>query len=249
VTETKRAEHKLAEEKAALETEFAATADALGRTQEELRALTASLLRSQEEESRRVARELHDDISQKLAFLDMEMQQIAEEILKDQNGARTRLESLRQGIGRLSEEVRRISHRLHPSIVDDLGLPQALRALVEDFGEREGMLATFSSRTVPDEVPRQIAAGLYRIAQEALRNVAKHAGKTHVKVTLEGWDERLRMEVADLGQGFDPEGTRAGLGLTSMGERARLIGGKLNVGSALGKGTTVTIEAPLPKQE
>jgi signal transduction histidine kinase len=86
---------------------------------------------------------------------------------------------------------------------------------------------------------------LYRIAQEALRNVAKHAGKTHVRVTLMGEDNRLRLEIADLGEGFEPGEARGGLGLISMAERARLLQGRFEVRSSLGKGTTVIVEAPI----
>ena len=141
--------------------------------------------------------------------------------------------------------MRSISHRLHPSILDDLGLPQALKALVDEFGERECMLATFTRRDVPAQLPKEVASTLYRITQEALRNIAKHAGRTHAKVTLEGSDSRLRLEVADFGEGFDTHQSRAGLGLISMEERARLVHGKFAVESALGKGTTVGVQVPL----
>ena len=246
LTARRKVERALAGEKERLEEQMRSTTQALRRTQDELRALAAGLFRAQEDESRWVARELHDDISQKLAYLDMEMQEFGEQLKTSPDGAEARVEALRQRTSALSEEVRRISHRLHPSILDDLGLTHALRALVDDFAEREDMLATFVSRNLPEEVPREIGGVLYRIAQEALRNVAKHAGKTHVKVTLEGVDGRLRLEIADLGEGFDPEDTRGGLGLIGMVERARLIGGTFGLQSALGRGTTVTVEAPFP---
>ena len=245
VTERRKLQRAQSRERAALEAQIRSATQALDRSRKELRALTDSLFRSLEDERRRVARELHDDISQKLALLDMDMQEVAARMAEGPEAARARMEALRQRTGLLSEEVRVISRRLHPSILDDLGLSSALRALVEEFGRREHMLATFSSRDVPESLPLETSANLYRITQEALRNVAKHAGRTHVKVTLEGRGDRIRLEVVDLGNGFDTEDVRGGLGLISMAERARLMGGVCSVQSALGKGATVAVEAPL----
>jgi signal transduction histidine kinase len=119
--------------------------------------------------------------------------------------------------------------------------------MVMEFGEREGMLATYSMDRLPDQWSQEVATSIYRIAQEALRNVAKHAGKTHVKVILSGQDSFLELKVMDFGVGFDQEAgpRRQGLGMISMQERARLVGGTLTVQSALGKGTTVTATVPL----
>jgi signal transduction histidine kinase len=178
----------------------------------------------------------------------MEMYDLVQSTQDNPDRVRDHVLSLRERASSLSEEVRGISHRLHPSILDDLGLSHALRALVEEFGRREAMIATFASRNVSDGIPREVSGVLYRIAQEALRNVAKHAGKTHVRVTLEGTEGALRLVVADLGEGFDTEGVRGGLGLISMAERARLIQGTFSVQSALGAGTIVTVEAPVPPE-
>ncbi|MBZ5583928.1 MAG: PAS domain-containing protein [Acidobacteriia bacterium] len=242
VTEQRQADRAQARERAALEQRIQSATQALDRSQEQTRALTASLFRSQEDERRWVARELHDDISQKLALIDMEIQEIEEGLPED---ARAHIAEVRQETGALAADVRRLSHGLHPSALEDLGLAPALRALVEDFGKREEMLATFSAVDAPENLSLEAKAVLYRIAQEALHNVAKHAGKTHVKVILEAVDNHIRMEVSDLGQGFDPEEAHSGLGLISMAERARLIGGVLTVRSALGKGATIAVESPL----
>ena len=235
-------------ERRAAEESVRSTTEALKGAQEQLRALTASLFQAQEDERRWVARELHDAVSQKLAIFDMEMEALQAKIGVDSRAALEQLADLRRDAASLQEEVRNLSHRLHPSILDDLGLSPALRSLTEDFGRREDMLATFSSRGLPERLPRETAASLYRIAQEALRNVAKHAGPTHVKVTLEGEDGKIRLQVADLGQGFDMEDARGGLGLVSMTERARVIGGSFQIESALGRGTAVTVEAPLKRE-
>jgi signal transduction histidine kinase len=118
--------------------------------------------------------------------------------------------------------------------------------LVDEFRVIEGMPTSFRTQSVPDRIPSEAAAALFRIAQEALRNVAKHAGKTHVRVTLLGSDGRIRLSVRDLGEGFDAsDGHVRGLGLLSMQERARLVGGELQISSELGQGTTVEAEIPL----
>jgi signal transduction histidine kinase len=151
---------------------------------------------------------------------------------------------VRTAIGNLAEDVRRISHALHPSVLDDLGLVPAIRSLVDDFLQRDGMISTFSAADLPDGIPTPIATGLYRITQEALRNVAKHAGKTHVKVTLKGTSTSIQLQVVDSGDGFDMEARRPGLGLISMEERARMIGATFHVQSELGEGTRITVDVP-----
>ena len=130
-------------------------------------------------------------------------------------------------------------------MLDDLGLPYALKALGDEFSERKKMLVTWQRQEIPERIPQNVSATLYRIAQEALRNVAKHAGRTHVKISLAGVDGRLRLEIADFGEGFDMEEVHHGLGLISMSERAHLMEGRFSVNSALGKGTTVVVEVPL----
>jgi two-component system CheB/CheR fusion protein len=142
-----------------------------------------------------------------------------------------------------------MSHRLHPAILQDLGLPAALKAMVQEFGQREKMPATYASEDLPESWSPQAATAIYRIAQEALRNVSKHAGKTHVKVVLAGLDGRLELRVMDFGEGFDQDDeTHArGLGMISMEERARLAGGTFDVQSTLGHGTTVVATVPLER--
>ncbi|MFL6465076.1 MAG: sensor histidine kinase [Bryobacteraceae bacterium] len=160
------------------------TAQQLGRNQEELRA-DGSLLTSQEEE-RRLASEVHDDISQRLAALDLDSHEVFRNISANPALAEKTFGQIRTRMRELSEDVRRLSHRLHPSAIEDLGLAPALRSLTEEFGEREKMITTFSAQDLSATLPIEVATGLYRITQESLRNIAKHAGKTHVKVMLKG---------------------------------------------------------------
>jgi signal transduction histidine kinase len=227
--------------------EVASTARELGRTQNELRALAASLFTSQEEERLRVARELHDDICQKLAVLEIDTQQIQTRMAGQADQVAHDLEQIRAGIAKLSDEVRRISHALHPTIIEDLGLTPALRSLVEDFREHEQMIVTFTTRNFPETLDPQVATGLYRITQEALRNVSKHAGKTHVKVVLRGSPTGIRLQIEDYGEGFDLHAQRTGLGLINMEERTRLLQGRFTVESEPGEGTRVTIDVPRPQ--
>jgi two-component system CheB/CheR fusion protein len=241
VTAHKDMERLMGVERERLTSEVALTARELGRTQDELRALAGSLFNSQEEERRRVARELHDDICQKLALLEIDTQRLKEPGQTPENA-----EQIRKGIASLADDVRRISHGLHPSVIDDLGLTPAIRSLVDDFRDRERMIVTFSSHHVPHNVPNQIVTGLYRVTQEALRNIAKHAGKTHVKVFLKGAANTLRLQVIDFGEGFDIQSGRSGLGLISMEERARLMQGTFKVESEPGEGTRITVDVPVP---
>jgi two-component system, chemotaxis family, CheB/CheR fusion protein len=242
----RREEETLAsKEKAALEGEIEVAAHRLNRTQGELRGLTAHLFTAQEEEREWVARELHDDISQRLSLLEMLLHQIGTGgSLNEDLG---RLQSARSQAQSLNTDVRQISHRLHPAILSDLGLSAALKAMVGEFGEREGMAVTYLTQELPESWSNETATAIYRIAQEALRNVAKHAGKTHVKVMLAGGENSLNLRVMDFGVGFDQDspGPNRSLGMISMQERARQAGGTLNVQSALGQGTTVSVEVPL----
>jgi two-component system CheB/CheR fusion protein len=245
ITAHKDVERLLQAESERLASEVESTAKELDRSREELRALTGNLMTSQEEERRRVARELHDDVSQRLASLSLEADDILRNLISDPKEARQRLEKIFEQLGQLSEDVRQLSHGLHPTIIDDLGLSAALRILTNEFGEREGMITTFAAQDVPEEIPVEIATGLYRVAQEALRNIAKHAGHTHVKIVLAAKEGGLELQISDAGRGFDTHARRAGLGLISMQERARLIGGSFKIHSAPMEGTKLTVFVPM----
>ena len=238
-------ERLLTEQQRDLQARIEVAAHTLDQTRDELRGLTAHLFNAQEEERQHVARELHDDVSQRLSLLAQDLETAAG--VSPGSDRLAGLDALRAQLQSLNTDIRQISHRLHPSILTDLGLTAALRALVDEFGKRENMPVNFVSLNVPELAPQPAVTALYRITQEALRNVVKHAGKTHVKVMLEGRENGLHLEILDLGQGFDldTEYPRVGLGLISMKERARLAGGELTITSALGRGTTVCVDVPL----
>jgi two-component system CheB/CheR fusion protein len=245
VTSRREAEQLIAHQKEALQSEIAKASLTLSRTREQLRGLTSHLFQVEEEERQRVARELHDDVSQRLSFLEMLLSDVSATPMSPERTKK--LEAARNELQGLNTDVRQMSHRLHPKVLKDLGLAAALRGLIEEFDRREGMPATFSSRNLPESLPDEASTAIYRITQEALRNVAKHAGRTHVKVALDSVDHSLELSVKDFGVGFDTDtaDNSEGLGLISMQERTRIAGGSFEVDSELGAGTTITVRVPL----
>ena len=220
--------------------------EALDRSQAELRALAASLFTAQEEERRRIARELHDDLSQRLALLEMELTKIRHRPAEFER----LFDGLIGQVSSLSQELCNLSYRLHPSVLEHLGLETGLRSLCEEF-ERTHEIGTQCIYSVGDRsVPLPVATVFYRITQEALRNVAKHTTDARVTITVSADEQELHLAVQDDGCGFEPTAARVkpGLGLISMQERARLIGGRVELHSAPGEGTTVKVSAPWPRE-
>jgi two-component system CheB/CheR fusion protein len=221
--------------------------DALQRSREDLRALTANLLNAQEEERRRVSRELHDDVGQNMAKLQFDIETLEQTLPPDLREPKERLLSIRDSASQLSNDLRRIAYALHPSTLDHLGLSVALSAYGREFSKRTGIPVKFTAAKVPKQVPSEVASSLYRITQEALRNVSKHARNGTVNVSLRGNSTHLTLVVRDNGPGFKPDAVRGngGLGLISMEERARLIRGSFDIKTQPGKSTTITVSVPL----
>jgi len=146
-----------------------------------------------------------------------------------------------------ADTVRQISHELHPSILDDLGLTAALEQYCEEFQERSGITTRFSTRNVPEYLPRDVSSCIYHIAQESLRNVAKHSKSENVLVGLEAVDGVVRLSVKDTGMGLGERspGSRTSIGIVGMKERARLVNGTLSLTSRSGEGTEVNVEVPV----
>ena len=210
---------------------------------EKLRALADQVMNAQEEERRRIARELHDDFTQRLAALGIELGLLKHsEAAPDDIAFNQELSRLQAGVASLSEDIRRLSHSLHPSVLEHSTLAAALEAYCREFSRQTGIAATFTGRDLPTVIARPVALAFYRIAQEALRNVALHSGATAVNVVLSG--EALALSVIDNGQGFDLAAARTspGLGLLSMEERARLAGAVVTIASVPGEGTSVSVE-------
>jgi two-component system, NarL family, sensor kinase len=218
----------------------------LRQTREGLRKLAARLLHAQEEERRRIAREMHDDWTQRLAILSIDLANL-ERHLGAPEKALPLLRAMQAQLVDLSEDVHALSRQLHPSILDDLGLVEALRSECASFSRREAIAVLYHPEEVPAALPRDVALCVYRIAQEALRNLAKHAAANEAWVILSTEGPELLLRVEDKGTGFDPSGphSQPGLGLSGMEERARLVAAKLSVTSAPGQGTTIEVRAPL----
>jgi signal transduction histidine kinase len=225
------------------------TTSILAGTKEELRAVTARLFRVQEEERTQIARDLHDDINHEVALLQVAVETLWQKLAPQfRTDHRAELDRILTDLESLSRHLRDISHRLHPSILDDLGLAAALRSLAETFEERTDIPVRFIVRTVPERFSREISLAVYRIAQEALHNITKHAGdNVTVTIALEAPDGKLELTIRDSGVGFSAGRLSSpnGLGLKSMAERAELLGGKLAVDSDPGHGTRLHVRIPL----
>jgi two-component system CheB/CheR fusion protein len=211
----------------------------------EIRALAAQLMTAQEEERRRVSRELHDNLCQKLASLALDVENLAVK-LPAPAATRARLQDLSARAVKVSEEARHIAYELHPSVLDDLGLVVSLKALCDEFAKTEKMRVKFTAGKLPEVLPQTVASGLYRIAQEGLRNVAKHAKAKHLSVAIAAQDGCLVFSLEDDGVGFAPQAVKGkgGLGLVSIGERARIVGGSLSIESKPGHGTLISVRVP-----
>jgi two-component system CheB/CheR fusion protein len=219
----------------------------LRQSRSELRTLAARLLTTQEEERRRVSRELHDDLNQKLAMLEVDAERLGQQAVISPD-IRKDVQSLRDRTAEVSNDIRRVAYQLHPSILDHLGLHVALRSYCAEFSKRDGIQVKFSGPELLASIPEGIALCLYRVTQESLRNVAKHASAKSANVTLEVVDHRIHLSIRDNGAGFDTAAKhKGGIGLLSMKERVRLVDGELTLKSKPGRGTRIDVWAPLPK--
>jgi signal transduction histidine kinase len=211
----------------------------------DLARLTGRFLKMQETERTRIARELHDDISQQLAVLALELDALGLGSNELRHGSRV-IAPLAQRVRSIAADVQRVTRELHPARLEYLGLVPAVRALGHDM-EHYGLRIDVSRNDWPDELPAAVALALYRVTQEALHNAARHSEADLVCVTLEGTQTTLVLTVADTGVGIDPHRMeiRNGIGMTSMRQRLRSIGGSLSVRSAPGQGTR--IQAVIPR--
>lgn len=224
-------------------------ANALARKRMQLAAqrLSGRLINAQEAERARLARELHDDITQRLARLAIDVARCERATSEDSVVEAAR--QVRRALVQLSEDVHGLAYQLHPSILVDLGLAEALKAELERFGSREPIAVKVNLHKADKMVPHDSALCLYRVAQEALRNIARHARARNVAVSLRGLDGGVQLAVQDDGCGFEPALHRElpSLGLASMRERVKLLGGELDIDSAPGQGATILAWLPLEK--
>ena len=223
----------------------------LSDKQEQLETLTGKLIEAQEQERRRIARDLHDDFNQRLATLSVELETLERAPSALSEPIVRHLAAIRGQVGQLSDDLHDLAYRLHPSLLEHVGLEIAVREHVFEFTKRTGLPVTFIAREVPKLLQPELATSLFRLLQESLQNVLKHAQATSVTVRLSGSSKGIGLSVRDNGKGFDMDTHthRAGLGLMSMQERARLLGGFFRIHSGVTQGTKVCAWVPLSRED
>src|SRR4030095_7610085 len=216
-----------------------------------LRELSGKMITSLEDERRRIARELHDEVSQRLALMGIELEQIMQALPKKQKDIRRRLRDLWGQNQETSQEVRHLSHNLHCSKLEYLGLVAALKSLCNDLSSHQELRIRFRHFEVPPSIPNDVSLCIYRVVQESLRNVIKHSGARAAQVSLSGGHREISLCISDEGCGFDPDGikAKAGIGLIGIRERLLLIGGHVSIESQPSRGTRVVAWIPLPEQD
>lgn len=218
------------------------------QAEQEARDLAGKILTAQEDERRFLAREMHDDLSQRLAASAIEAGNL-EQLVRGSPESMSAVGVLKEHLVTLCDDVHRLSRRIHSSILDDFGLADAIRSECVRFEERNGTPVEFRCGDLPSNIPHDVTLCLYRIAQESLWNTTKYACTDRVLVELNADPEFLHLELQDFGRGFDTTlaANHQGLGLASMSERARLVRGKIEIASSPGQGVTVSVQIPLPE--
>ena len=216
------------------------------QAEEVLSGMTRKLVEAQEQERARIARELHDDITQRLAMLAIEIEQLQEHP-ETPSKVRDRADELSRRTKEISTDVQALSHELHSSKLDYLGIVGGMKSWCSEFGERQGMEIEFKSSGLPNSLPSETSLCLFRVLQEALHNAAKYSGVKRVDVQLREESCEIHLIVSDLGKGFDVASAMQdrGLGVTSMQERVRLVGGTIVIDSKPLGGTTIHVRVPL----
>jgi signal transduction histidine kinase len=219
----------------------------LRASQRALRVLNGRLLRAQEMERRRIARDLHDDLNQSLALLAVELDLLGQKPPESAGQLGTRIQELSGRVKQLSSSVHALSHQLHPLKLEQMGLVAAVRALCKELTQSHGLPIAFTHSQMPGALTDDTALCLYRIVQESLRNVLKHSGARHAEVELSGSAQAIRLRIVDDGTGFDPRliDGKGGLGLVSMRERLHLVGGAIAVEARPSGGTQIDVCVPL----
>ncbi len=212
--------------------------------------LGGMLINAHEDERARLASELHDDFSQRLAVLSLGLETAAESVPGSSAEANRQLHELMNSAGEIGADLHTLSHRLHSSTLERLGLAAGVAAFCKEFTAQQGIQVVFSHEDVPRSVSPDVALCLFRIVQEGLRNVKKHSGAVHAQVQLKKLDGAIHLSISDNGRGFDTKevGGGQGLGLWSMHERVRLVGGRFEIHSETQEGTRIDVWVPLKKK-
>jgi signal transduction histidine kinase len=217
------------------------------QAEEELRNIGGRLINAQEEERSRLARELHDDLSQRLALLSLEIEQMRPHIPANKQNLNNSVDRLSQKTHELSADIHRLSYQLHPFKLDHLGLTAAIESFCTELSLHRDLEIKFRQQGFPSILPGDVTLCLFRIAQESLQNVVKHSGASKAQVVVTKTATTVRLRIADNGYGFDIEVAKRKkrLGLISMRERLRLVGGKITIRSQPKSGTTIDVLIPL----
>jgi PAS domain S-box-containing protein len=216
------------------------------RAEQALAEMTRKLIQAQEQERARIGRELHDDINQRLALLNVELEQLQD----NPSEVRSRVQELRSQVTDISNDVQALSHDLHSSRLEYLGVVAGMKSWCKEFAERQKMEIDFRS-DVSSILPLAVGLSLFRVLQEALHNAIKHSGVKRIEVQLREESGEIHLTVSDSGRGFDVEAVKQGkgLGLTSMRERVRLVNGTISVESKLLGGTTIHVRVPFKLEQ
>ena len=225
--------------------------EALRDSERRLRSLSSQLLKAREREQKRLSKELHDELGQALALLKHRLRSIHKKLHEDQALVRAECEDTNRYVDQIIDNVRRLSRDLSPSILEDLGLSSALRWLIQDFGIRHSMDKSLDIGDIDQLFSQEAQTNLYRIFQEALTNISRHADANHVSFVVKRKDSRVYFFMEDNGKGFDVDQVKEtqsferGMGLAAMEERVRMLGGTLNLWSKKGEGTRVSFIIPI----
>jgi PAS domain S-box-containing protein len=215
--------------------------------EEALLGMSRKLIEAHEQERTRIGRDLHDDFVQRLALLAVELEGVQKDVPDSAVELGRRIGDLRNQTTEITNDVQLLSHELHSSKLDYLGIVGATKNFCKEFSERQMVEIDFQSHHLPSSLPTELSLSLFRVLQEALRNATKHSGVKHFEVRLWGSTGEVHLTVKDLGKGFDIEAARQGrgLGLTSMQERVRLLNGTIEIQSKPTGGTTIHVRVPL----
>lgn len=243
-TERKRQEEEIVR---AVQVERSRLEFTIASTQSELRRLSIALISAQENERRRIARELHDDVVQQLALVEMQISEIGQRSAPLPRDITQDLRLVREEIATLSDRLRSLSHGLHSAVLEQLGLAVALRSLCDQIQKASGRRVLLATRNVPRSLPPEVATNLFRIAQEACQNAVRHAGPAAIAIMLYATDTDLILTIKDNGLGFDPNQVRehSGLGLITIRERSGIISARFDLRSSRGRGTKLRVSVPL----
>ena len=215
---------------------------------EVLASVSRRLIEAQEQERTRIAREIHDDIGQRLALLSVEIHQMRENIPDSVADFRSRMDELEKRVWEISTDAQSLSHELHSSRLEYIGIVSAMKGFCKEFGAKHKVDVDFDDEEVPRNVPPGISICLFRVLQESLHNALKHSGVRHFEVKVQGSPTEIQLTVRDSGVGFDPKLAMSaqGLGLISMLERVKLVQGTISISSRPRSGTEVSVRVPLP---